>query len=117
MNRLKELRIERQFTQQFVADKTNISRSVLSQYENNIADPTANVIKRLANFYNVSADYLIERTDELGAVVMPSAPAMGDEERELLRLFRALPPEYQELALTNLRTWTGEGKQSQKKKA
>lgn len=86
MNRLKELRIERQFTQQFVADKTNISRSVLSQYENNIADPTANVIKRLANFYNVSADYLIERTDELGSVVMPSptAPALADDERKLL---------------------------------
>ncbi len=117
MKNLRSIRIEEGYTQAKVSELLNISQQTYSDYENNKTEPNYETLLKIAELFNVSTDYLLGRTDELGSVVMPSAPAMGEGERELLRLFRALPPEYQELALTNLRTWTGEGKQSQKKKA
>lgn len=94
--RLKELRDERGITQQEIANKTKISRSVLSQYENGIVEPTANVVSKLADFFGISTDYLLGRTDEFGYVTVQSSPAiprLTESERYLLEWFRALPSE------------------------
>lgn len=109
---LKDLREERAFTQKEVAKACKVSSQCISSLEQGTRNPTGSTIISLSKFFEVSTDYLLG-IEEYYA----TAPAMGEGERELLRLFRALPPEYQELALTNLRTWTGEGRQSQKKKA
>ena len=97
-NSLKILMEEKNLTQSTIAKEIGFSQRAVSKWVNGESEPTETAIRRIANYFGIS-------------------PAMGEGERELLRLFRALPPEYQELALTNLRTWTGEGKKSQKKKA
>lgn len=92
--RLKELRQERKLTQQNIADFTKISRSVLSQYENGIAEPTLSVIIKLADFFNVSADFLIGRTDDFGSLVSsPTVPQLTKEEKKLLENFRSMRPD------------------------
>lgn len=111
-NRIRELREESNLTMNQLAEKIGVSNASICKWENQISEPKATYLQRLAEFFHKSTDYLLG-TEEYYA----AAPALADDERELLRLFRALPPEYQELALTNLRTWTGEGKHSQKKKA
>lgn len=95
---LKELRKERHLTQQAVADGAGISRSVLSQYESEAVDPTATVISRLADFFQVSADYLLGRSDDLGAPVAPRTE-ISREEQQLLKDFRALSRHSRELIL------------------
>lgn len=63
MNRLKELRIERELSQEEVGKIIGISGQALGLYENGRRDiPTKNLIK-LANLYNVSADYILCKTD------------------------------------------------------
>ncbi len=111
-NSLKILMEEKNLTQSTIAKEIGFSQRAVSKWVNGESEPTETAIRRIANYFGISTDYLLG-TEEYYA----TAPAMGEGERELLRLFRALPPEYQELALTNLRTWTGEGKKSQKKKA
>ena len=59
MKILVELRKDRHLTQKEVAKAIGISQSVYSYYENGRAEPTANVIKKLCIFYQVSADYLL----------------------------------------------------------
>lgn len=93
-SRLKELRLDKGVTQQSVSNATQISRSVLSQYENGIAEPTASVVVKLAQYFSVSTDYLLGRTDELGAI-LPSAPSLTQQEQNLLQDFRKLVPEMQ----------------------
>lgn len=61
--RLIALREENNLTQQQLADKLNISRQSLSLYEK--AERTINIelLAQIADFFNVSTDYLLCRTD------------------------------------------------------
>ena len=88
--RIKDLRTERHLTQQDVEDGTSISRSVLSQYEAGTVDPTASVISRLADYFQVSIDYLVGREDDLGNISLPSQGTPSRKERELLAIFRQM---------------------------
>lgn len=106
-SRLKELRLEKGVTQKNVSDATHISRSVLSQYENGVAEPTASVVSKLAQYYGVSTDYLLGRTDELGAVITPFPPSddYTDEEKKLIADYRELTPPLKRMIQETLKTW------------
>ena len=57
--RLKELREDRDLTQQEIADFLHIKQNTYSQYENRHREIPIDMIIRLANFYGVSIDYLL----------------------------------------------------------
>ncbi len=59
MLKLKELRKMKGLTQQQVADKLNIGRSTYAQYESNSREPDYETLINLANFYEVTVDYLL----------------------------------------------------------
>lgn len=61
--RLKEQREKRNWSQIYVANKIGITNAVLSNYERDIRDPDTDTLKKLANLYEVSTDYLLDRTD------------------------------------------------------
>ncbi len=61
--RLRDLREDRDLTQQKVADILQISRSAYSNYENDIRGIPVEILSQLADFYETSVDYLIGRTD------------------------------------------------------
>jgi len=60
--RLRALRKHKKLTQAQAARHIGVARGTISAYENNLEDPTAKIITRLASFYNVSADYLLGLT-------------------------------------------------------
>ena len=62
-NRLKELREDRDLRQIDVAKATGIDQRTLSNYETEKTNPDSYAIIRLAQFYNVSCDYLLRVTD------------------------------------------------------
>lgn len=62
--RLKLLREERKITLDELAEKINSTKSTLSRYENNKRTPNIEFIERVANFFNVTSDYLLGRTDK-----------------------------------------------------
>lgn len=64
MNRLKELREDKDLFQKDIAKILNISQTGYSQYETETNDIPTEVLKKLANFYNTSIDYLLYETDE-----------------------------------------------------
>lgn len=57
--RLKQAREESGYTQEQVADNLNIGRSTLANYEVNRTEPNLENLAKLADFYYVSADWLI----------------------------------------------------------
>lgn len=59
--RLRKLRKEMGISQQELADRLSISRSTLAQYEVNRRVPEFRTLTSLADFFNVSVDYLIGR--------------------------------------------------------
>lgn len=62
-NRLKELRKSKKYTQVALQMKTGIEQALLSKFENEERIPPTETLIRLADFYNVSIDYILCRTD------------------------------------------------------
>lgn len=62
-NNLKLLRKEKGYTQIAVQMKTGIEQALLSKFENGERIPPTESLIRLAEFYNVSVDYILCRTD------------------------------------------------------
>ena len=62
-NNLKQLRKSRGYTQIAVQMKTGIEQALLSKYETGERTPPTETLMRLADFYGVSIDYILCRTD------------------------------------------------------
>ncbi len=62
-NRLKELRKSRKYTQISLQMHTGIEQALLSKFENGERIPPTETLLQLAEFYNVSIDYILCRTD------------------------------------------------------
>ena len=63
MNRIRTLREDRDLRQPDVAKATGIDQKTLSNYETRKTDPDSFAIIRLAEFFNVSTDYLLGVSD------------------------------------------------------
>ena len=62
--RLKDLRVERKLTLEQLSEKTGLSKSALGSYESDdFKDISDHAINKLADFYGVTADYLLARTE------------------------------------------------------
>ncbi len=61
--RLRELRKERTLRQEQVAVALDISMSAYCNYEQGKREPTASVIIRMADYYDVTTDYLLGRSN------------------------------------------------------
>lgn len=62
--RLKMLRKEKSLTQQTLSDKVGFPQTTYSQYEKGTRKPTTLKILTFANYFHVSFDYLVGRTNE-----------------------------------------------------
>ena len=60
---LKTLRKQKGLTQIALQMKTGIEQALLSKFENGERIPPTDTLIRLADFYNVSIDYILCRTD------------------------------------------------------
>lgn len=61
--RLKRLRMEKGITQKELADRLHISRSTIAGYESLGKEPDGEKLCALADFFEVSVDYLLGVTD------------------------------------------------------
>jgi len=117
MNRLRQLRKEANITQEGLATMLHVKRSAISKYETGIVPLTDALIIELAKIFNVTADYILGRTDipiysttspGKGVFRMASADidlqtmeaveerldiSVSPGEHALLEKFRALPPD------------------------
>ena len=63
MNRLKELREDNDLLQREIAKYLGITQRNYSYFETNQTMLTADILIKLANYYDTSIDYLLYRTD------------------------------------------------------
>ncbi len=62
--RLKELRKAKGMSQLKLAMDLNMNQNTISCYENGEREPGINELIRIADYFNVSVDYLVGRTDK-----------------------------------------------------
>lgn len=64
--KIKNLRIENNLSQQEFADKLGIAQNTVAQYESGLANPSLKILVKIAVLYNTSTDYLlgVKKDDE-----------------------------------------------------
>ncbi len=62
--RLKKLRTQRKISQLKLAMDIGINQNSISRYENGERQADYNTLIAFADYFNVSIDYLLERTDD-----------------------------------------------------
>lgn len=70
--RLKELRLSKRMTQEDLGKLMNVSKSSVSLYEKDERTPDQETLIKTANFYGVTLDYLLGRTDLKEAAPIPA---------------------------------------------
>ncbi len=101
MNRIKELRLEKKLTQSQLAHYLKINQTAVGKYEREELEPNIKTLLQLSAFFNVSVDYLIGNSDDLGTIAISPSPALDLTEREkkLLFGFRRLSKATQDMIL------------------
>lgn len=69
-NRLKLLREEKLLSREELSDKFNLSYSTISKYETDIRFPDQATLKMIADYFDVSTDYLLGRTTIKDGVII-----------------------------------------------
>ncbi len=87
--RFKELRSEKRLTQQQLADNFYLNKSSISRYEQNKQIPEIDLLQKLADFFNVSVDYLLGRSDIRNP--QEDENDLTPEEQELLEKIKSDP--------------------------
>lgn len=99
--KLKNLRKGRKLTQQELADKLELSRATISNYEVGRRSPHLSELQRFAEFYGVSLDFFgVEATDESFELLSRAKSVFCDitipkEERE--RIYKEIMKLYLEM--------------------
>lgn len=62
--RIKKLRKQRKITQEELGKKVNVTKVSISGYENGNRTPDTETLQKIADYFGVSTDYLLGRTDE-----------------------------------------------------
>ena len=111
--RLKEMRTNKGLLQRDVAEVLSCSTPVYCRYEKGEREPPFDIIKKLADFYGVTVDYLMGRDApqsnpnmiyaeyDLGHAETKVAPA--DERAEAKRLLEGMSDEQYQAALQYLK--------------
>jgi transcriptional regulator with XRE-family HTH domain len=62
--RIRKLRLEQNLKQKDLAAKLGISTSSVGMYERELRQPDAEILKKIADFFNVSIDYILGNSDK-----------------------------------------------------
>ena len=117
--KLRNLRLETGLTQKELAKILNSTDKSIWSYEKGIATPPYDILAAYANYFGVTVDYLIGRTDDFET---PTAAPRGDtlqyseEEKKLIEDYRVLNTASKKLVKQTLETLRATTAQSEQKK-
>ena len=106
---IKELRKSKDYSADYVAEKIDIPAGSYKKYESGILNPGVPVVIKLADFYNVSTDYLLGRT-EIKAMAGTNPAEQLDvtaAEQEIIRRYAEFPEDLRLLLLDTIRKLVG----------
>lgn len=95
VNRIKDLRVSKGWTQDQLGEKVGCSGVAIGRYERALRDLDVATICRLCEIFGCTADYLLGRSPL-------QSPELSPEEEDLLLAWRAAPPEIRAIIDTAL---------------
>jgi len=89
----KELRLEKKMSQDKIAEELDVSQSLVNKWENNQSTPAPEMLEYIADYFNVSVDYLIGRSkyknletdnSELENALFSKVKELSDEDKKVV---------------------------------
>ena len=90
---LRKLRIERNMSQDELGKAVQISGSSISNYELGGNYPEIAVLRRMAKYFNVSTDYLLDLTDVPYPLPDAKKYLLDEKQAEVLHDIFSIPPD------------------------
>lgn len=100
LHNLKMLREEKGISQQKLADEIGLSQQSINKYENHDVEPDFDTLKRLSDFFETSADFIIGNTDIRNKIEKIEKYDLNRLEIECIEKFRILSPKYRKSILS-----------------
>ena len=101
---LKSLRQEYGISQQRLADAIHVSQPSINKYENHNIEPEIEILKRMADYFNTSIDYIVGHTDVRRRIEAVEPCHLNQQELEHITRYRALNSEEQRCVDTVIQT-------------
>lgn len=89
----KQLRTEKGLSQDKIAEELDVSSSLVSKWENNQSTPAPEMLEYIADYFNISVDYLIGRSkfrnleldnSELDNILFSKTKELSDEDKKVI---------------------------------
>lgn len=93
LKNLKSLRKEYGISQQRLADAVFVTQTSINKYENHNTEPEIEILKRLADYFDTTIDYLVGHSDQRYRVERMTSERLTPREAQLLADLRAIPEE------------------------
>ncbi|MDF2839941.1 MAG: transcriptional regulator, family [Clostridia bacterium] len=85
-SRLKDLRSENKLTQKELAENLNLTHSTISKYERGDLEPSNDVLLSISDFFDVSVDFLLGKTNDRYFGTSLTRPKAIDAAEDLYRV-------------------------------
>ncbi|MEE0963500.1 MAG: helix-turn-helix transcriptional regulator [Ruminococcus bromii] len=99
MNRIAELRKEKGISQISLSLKLNLSQKMISAYETGKSEPSIATLKKLAELFNTSVDYIIGYSDIRQPLDKILQTELNNDECILINKYRSLPEKQKNISL------------------
>lgn len=102
---LRSLRKEKKLTQADISKRLGIPRTTYAGYENGSRNPDPETLQLLADFHDVSVDYLLGRDEKLPVETIDWSkldPEHAERAKILIEMFESASPEGKEAMIQNM---------------
>jgi len=107
MKNLRLLREARNMSQQKLADKFELAQSQIHAYESNAYEPDISTLKRFAEFFETSVDYIVGNTEIPNKIEKVEDHELNEDEASLIEKYRKLPPNIRKSVIVIIDTLSG----------
>lgn len=93
LTNLKILRDERGISQKELSDAINVSQQSINKYENHNVQPDIEILKKMADYFDTSIDYILGYTDIRKKIGAAGSYVLNEYEAGLIERLRTLTAE------------------------
>lgn len=112
---LQKLREQKKMSQVDVASVLGVTRQAYSRYERGERELNYELLARLADYFDVSIDYLIGHSSFYYPDSVKHYQEYSDEERQLVEDYRTLTPPLRQMLQDTIQTWKSTEREIQRR--
>lgn len=114
MNRIKELRAEKNIFQSKLASLLKVRQNTISNWETGRSEPDQDALREMSKIFGVSIDYILGNTDIKSPLTSEDISGLTEKQIKILEMMDKLPEQDQDeiIQQAEYRIWLKQQKES-----